>query len=296
MPKALVLGGATGLVGQALTCVLAKRGWQVETLGRANGNPLDMAFLKERLTRVNADTVFNATAWTRVDEAEDHAEEALLLNRTLPGALARILKALGRGHLVHFSTDFVFSGPRQTPWREDDLPNPVSVYGRTKLAGEQAVLEVLPDRACVVRTAWLFGPGRQSFVDAILAQCRRKDTISVVHDQTGSPTYSLDLADWSVSLAERNATGLWHAVNGGGASWRDLAREAIALTAGPCRVEPIAADQWPQKAKRPVYSVLDTSKLSALLGKKPRPWPQALRDFLWSGRRLDANGGEEGPS
>ena len=204
------------------------------------------------------------------------------LIEALPDALARVLKALGRGHLVHFSTDFVFSGPHQTPWREDDAPHPAGVYGRTKLAGEEAVLRVLPERSCVVRTAWLFGPGRKNFVDTILAACQKRDAISVVHDQFGSPTYSLDLAQWSASLAEKEATGIWHAVNSGQASWCELACEAIALTAGPCRLEPIASSQWPQKAQRPVYSVLDTSKLSEFLGKKPRPWPQALRDFLFS--------------
>ena len=136
MAKALVLGGATGLLGQALTRVLTERGWQVETLGRADGNLLEMPFLEERLAKADADAVFNAVAWTQVDDAEDHPEDALLMNRTLPDALARVLKALGRGHLVHFSTDFVFSGPHQTPWREDDAPHPAGVYGRTKLAGD----------------------------------------------------------------------------------------------------------------------------------------------------------------
>lgn len=294
MAKALVLGGATGLVGQALRRVLAARDWQVETLGRADGNLQDMAFLESRVADADADVVFNAVAWTQVDEAEEHPEEALLVNRTLPDALARILKARGRGRLVHFSTDFVFSGARQKPWTEEDPPHPASVYGRTKLAGEEAVLSVLPERACVVRTAWLFGPGRRNFVETILDACRRRDAISVVHDQTGSPTYSLDLAQWSVELAEREATGIWHAVNSGQASWCELACEAIALTASPCRVEPVASAQWPQKASRPAYSVLDVGKLSEFLGKKPRPWPQALRDFLFSEYVPGAQPGKEG--
>lgn len=293
MAKALVLGGATGLLGQALKRVLTARGWQVETLGRADGNLLDMAFLESRIESAAADVVFNAVAWTGVDDAEDHPEEALLLNRTLPDALARVLKAVGRGLLVHYSTDFVFSGPRETPWREEDAPNPASVYGRTKLAGEEAVLRVLPERACVLRTAWLFGPGRKNFVETILAACQRRDSISVVHDQTGSPTYTLDLAQWSVSLAEKQGTGLWHAVNSGHSSWCELACEAISLTAGPCRVEPVPSSQWPQKAQRPVYSVLDTGKLADFLGLKPRAWPQALRDFLFS-EYMPAHGHKEG--
>lgn len=282
MAKALVLGGVTGLLGQALARVLAERGWQVETLSRTDGNLLEMSFLEDRLAGADADAVFNAVAWTQVDDAEDHPEEALLINRTLPDALARVLKALGRGHLVHFSTDFVFSGPRQQPWREDDAPKPASVYGSTKLAGEEAVLRVLPERSCVLRTAWLFGPGRKNFVNVILEACRKRDAISVVHDQLGSPTYSLDLAQWSAELAEKSATGIWHAVNSGQASWCELACEAIALTSGPCRLEPIPSSQWPQKAQRPAYSVLDNSRLSQFLGRVPRPWPQALREYLFS--------------
>lgn len=281
MAKALVLGGATGLLGQALTRVLDARGWQVETLGRADGNLLEMDFLEERLSRAQADVVFNTIAWTQVDDAEDHAEEALLLNRTLPDALARLLRAQSQSFLVHYSTDFVFSGQNAAAWREEDLPQPAGVYGRTKLEGEEAVLAALPERACVLRTAWLFGPGRRNFVDTILEACHRRDAISVVHDQHGSPTYSMDLAQWSVDLAEKQTAGLWHAVNSGRASWCELAAEAIALTGGPCKLEPISSEQWPQKARRPAFSVLDNSKLAQMLGKTPRPWPQALRDYLF---------------
>ena len=282
MTKALVLGGATGLLGQALMRVLQAHGWQAEALGRADGNLLELDFLEEQLSQRKPDVVFNTVAWTQVDDAEDHAEEALLFNRTLPDALARLLARQEKGFLVHYSTDFVFSGKHTTAWKEDDTPTPASVYGSTKLAGEEAVLSALPDRACVVRTAWLFGPGRRNFVDVILAACHKRDAISVVHDQYGSPTYSLDLAQWSLALAEQRVTGIWHAVNSGQASWCELAAEAIALNSGPCRLEPITSEQWPQKAVRPKFSVLDNSKLAALLGRSPRPWPQALREYLFS--------------
>lgn len=281
MAKALILG-ATGLLGQALVHVLTARGRTVEVLGRADGNVLDMKFLEARINAAEPDEVYNAVAWTDVDGAEDHQEEALQLNRCLPDSLARILKATGHGRLIHYSTDFVFSGQHSAPWTEKDIPRPVSAYGRTKLAGEEAVLNILPDHSCVLRTAWLFGPGRKNFVDTILEACRRRDYVSVVHDQIGSPTYSHDLAQWSVTLAEQNASGIVHATNSGQASWCELACEAISLAGGPCRIEPIASAQWPQKAKRPPYSVLDVSVLGERLGHKPRPWPQALREYLFS--------------
>ncbi|MDR1659641.1 MAG: dTDP-4-dehydrorhamnose reductase [Desulfovibrio sp.] len=281
-PKALVLGGATGLLGQALANALAGRGWQVEILGRADGNLTDIAFLAQRIAKSAADVVFNAVAWTRVDDAEDHPEQARLLNCTLPDALARILKSINQGHLVHFSTDFVFSGQGRIPWREEDAPKPASVYGATKLAGEQAVLRLLPDKSCVLRTAWLFGPGRENFVETIVHKSRVADSVPVVFDQTGSPTYTLDLARWSAVLAEKRAVGLWHAVNSGRANRAELAAEVVALTGGGCQVIPVPSESWPQKAKRPAWSVLDATKLGNALGQPTRPWPQALRDYLYS--------------
>ena len=227
------------------------------------------------------DVIVNAAAHTAVDKAESEPELARLLNATTPGVLAREAAALG-AWLVHYSTDYVFDGSGSRPWQETDTPAPLSVYGRTKLEGEQAVLRSLPERSCVLRTAWLFGPGRKNFVDTIVAACVKRDAINVVYDQVGSPTYSMDLAQWSAALAEKQATGLWHAVNSGQASWCELACESIALAAASCRVVPIDSSEWPQKARRPVFSVLDNSKLAEFLGKPLRPWPQALRDYIFS--------------
>ena len=282
MAKALVLGGATGLLGQALVTVLRRRQWDVETLSRTDGDLLNMAFLEESLARSGANVIFNAVGWTKVDDAEDHQEEAMLVNATLPDALARLIRNNSSARLVHFSTDFVFSGQRSSPWTEDDEPSPVSVYGRTKLAGEKNVLASLPERSIILRTAWLFGPGRKNFVTSILAACDAGQQVKVVQDQFGSPTYTIDLAEWSVKLAEKEATGLWHAVNSGQASWCELAAEAVALTGKLCRVTPIDSSQWPQKARRPAYSVLGTTRLARFLGAQPRPWPQALRSYLFS--------------
>lgn len=281
MPKALVLGGATGLLGQALINELAVRGWEAAALGRRDGDLLDPAFISDALKRFQPDVVFNAAAWTQVDDAEDHAEEAMSMNRALPDTLARIVSGTANAFLVHYSTDFVFSGPGTTPWKETDKPMPQSVYGETKLAGEEAVLEILPDRSCIVRTAWLFGPGRKNFVDTIIHACKSQEMLKVVDDQLGSPTYTPDLAQWSAALAEKRANGLWHGVNSGRASWCELATEAVQLVSSPCRIAPITSAEWPQKARRPAYSVLDNSKLAQFLGAKPRPWQKALREYVF---------------
>ena len=189
--KALVLEGCTGLLGQALRHVLLGRGWSVESLERSDGDILDADFLQARLDSCAPDVVFSSLGWNTVDDAEDHPDEVLLYNRTLPHTLACLLKTRGEGHLVHFSSGLVFSGQHGSPWREEDATAPLNVYGKTRLAGEQAVLQTLPERACVVRTGWLFGPGKRNFVDDILNACHRRDSITIVDDRTGSPTYSL---------------------------------------------------------------------------------------------------------
>ena len=199
----------------------------MESLERSDGDILDAGFLQARVEGCAPDVVFSSLGWNTVDDAEDHPDEVLLYNRPLPHTLACLLKTRGQGHLVHFSSGLVFSGRHGGPWREDDATAPLNVYGKTRLAGEKAVLQTLPERACVVRTGWLFGPGKRNFVDDILNACHRRDSITIVDDRTGSPTYSLDLALWSIMLAERGATGLWHAVNSGQATWCELACEAV---------------------------------------------------------------------
>jgi dTDP-4-dehydrorhamnose reductase len=279
-PKALVLGGHTGLLGKALMDELDRCAWSATPLGRQDGPILDVNFLARKIKRIAPDVIFNAIAWTQVDEAETHSIEAMALNRGLVSSLAHNIKGSSI-RLVQYSTDFVFDGAKQTPYATEDATNPESVYGATKLAGEQALGVLPPEQYCIMRTAWLFGPGRKNFVSTILNACRKSDEISVVHDQTGSPTYTRDLAQWSLKLAELEADGIFHAVNCGQASWCDLACESVSLAEAQCRVQPIKSEQWPQQAKRPPFSVLDTGRLTRAIGVAPRPWPLALREYLY---------------
>lgn len=277
-PTALVLGGATGMLGQALTKAAAARGWTVHTLGRCDGPVTSPAFLEDRLSDLAPDYVFNALAYTAVDDAEDHADEAFGLNRTFPALLGRLVRGSST-RLIHYSTDFVFNGRKKTPYQESDPADPLCVYGASKLAGEQALAG--QENCCVIRTAWLFGPGRRNFVDTILRAAAANPRLTVVHDQIGSPTYTADLAAMSLALALTDAEGVVHAVNAGQASWCELASEAISLANLEASVQPIPSDQWPQKARRPAYSVLSTARLTELTGYTPRPWPQALRDYVF---------------
>ncbi len=281
--KAVVLGGVTGLVGQALTEALQASGWMVRALSRSDVDfraPDASDTLRGLLDAIEPALVFNTVAYTQVDAAEDDPEAATLLNRTLPALLGRLVKARGCG-LVHFSTDFVFNGKKQQPYTKEYPTDPLCVYGKTKLAGEEALLSLDLPNGLIIRTAWLFGPGRKNFVSTILQRCQEKKGINVVHDQIGSPTYTADLAQYTLKLVEAGASGLFHVVNSGQASWCELASEAVQLAQAQCVVTPIPSSAYPQKATRPAYSVLDCGDLTRMTGISPRPWPQALREYIF---------------
>ncbi len=275
--KILVLGGKTGMLGQAL-CKLGKsQGLEIVTLGREDGNVTDLEFLKEKIFSINPTIIFNAIGYTAVDKAEDDVQNANLINKRLPEMLACILKNTDI-FLVHYSTDFVFDGKKNCPYVETDETNPLSVYGETKLAGEVALQKL--ENYAVLRTAWLFGAGRKNFVSTILKYAQEKESLKVVHDQFGSPTCTKDLAEMSFAVAKKRATGIFHAVNAGQASWCELASEAVSIFNLHTFVEPICTKDWPQKAVRPSYSVLSPKKLIDTVGYTPRPWIQALREYI----------------
>lgn len=276
--KAVVLGGRTGMLGQSLMDVLRAEGVEATPQGRQDVDVTSLDPLRTWLEREKPDYVFNAIAYTAVDQAEDEPDEANALNKTLPGRLARLSGDLGF-KLIHFSTDFVFDGKRDRPYQVDDEPNPLSVYGRGKLAGERAVLAV--PGTVVVRTAWLFGPGRKNFVKTMLDLAQQRDELRVVHDQRGSPTYTRDLARYAYALALTPETGLFHIVNCGVATWCELATEAIQQAGFHCKVQAIGTADWPTKATRPAFSVLCNDRFKEATGITPRPWLQALREYVF---------------
>lgn len=279
--KAVVLGGKTGLLGQTLTSVLEKAGMTTVPLSRSDFDPLDEKSLTELLDRVMPDYIINTIAYTMVDQAEEDKNAAHLLNTTLPVMLARIAKNR-EICLVHYSTDFVFDGNRDEPYGEDDQTNPKSVYGSTKLAGEKEIFKLDYEKVFIIRTAWLFGPHKTNFVHKILNLAKEKQKLTVVHDQNGSPTYTPDLALHTVQLLENDTPGLYHIANSGKASWCELADEAVNCAGLDCRIEPVPSRAYPTKAQRPAYSVLSTKKFTETTGVTPRPWVQALRDYIYN--------------
>jgi dTDP-4-dehydrorhamnose reductase len=281
--KALVLGGETGLVGQALMRALTDAGWEAHGLSRRDVDFRDSdaaSKLEGIIDRLEPSCLFNCVAFTNVDAAEDDVEGATLLNRTVPAMLARMTKTRPC-RLVHYSTDFVFNGKKQAPYTTEDAPDPLGVYGKTKLAGEEAILGMDLRDYCIIRTAWVFGPGRRNFISAILGKCRDKEPIRVVHDQVGSPTYSVDLAHYTLKLVKSGASGLFHVANSGQANRCELADEAVDISQFECVVQPVSSAEFPQKAQRPAWSVLDCTGFTRITGVTPRPWPQALREYVY---------------
>lgn len=227
------------------------------------------------------DVVFNCAAMTNVDGCETDFAAAFAANALAPLYLARACAAQG-AVLVHVSTDYVFAGTDPVPRTEADTPAPVSAYGRSKLAGEGLARSENP-RTHVVRTAWLYGEGR-NFVATMLRLAEAHDVVTVVDDQLGNPTSADDLAGELLRIALSDDYGLWHCTNEGTCSWADLAEETFKLAGVGCRVERCSSAQWkeinPAAADRPAFSSLENAHLAATIGNHMRTWREALRDYI----------------
>lgn len=265
--------GAAGMLGQEFMTTVADR--ELVGLDRAEFDITDMDTIRGVLT--GFDVVVNCAAWTAVDDAETHEEAALAINGTGPGNVAQVCSEMG-ATLVHISTDYVFDGEAYSPYSEDAATNPQSAYGRTKLAGELTVRKTLPNDHYIVRTAWLYGQYGPNFVKTMLNLEKSKDTISVVDDQIGQPTWANDLVKQIVKLVDAELpAGNYHGTSGGETSWFGLTRRIYELIgADPNRVLPTTTDQFPRPAPRPAYSVLGHGKWSAHNLNPIRQWENAL--------------------
>jgi dTDP-4-dehydrorhamnose reductase len=278
--RALVLGSA-GQLGRELVALL---GPEVAWAGdRAELDVTDPAAVEALVERVRPDVVWNATAWNRVDAAETEPDAAFAVNARGPAHLARAAREAS-ALLVHYSTDYVFDGASSRPYREDDPPRPLSVYGASKLEGERLVAAA-GGAHLVVRTSGVLGRGGSeqkggSFVERIVAQARAGQPLRVVADQVFSPTSAVDLAAASVALVRAGARGLVHVTNTGSCSWHELALAALAAAGLDAPVEPISLAELRLPARRPAYSVLDTARARSLGLPPLRSWKEALPDCL----------------
>ena len=273
-----LITGAGGQLGAHLEALLDPP--SVVVLGRAELDITSASEVDAVLREVRPDVVINAAAYTAVDDAEADEEAAHLVNAKAPGFLAASVGRIG-GRLVHVSTDYVFDGTAKLPYEPADPPAPRTAYGRTKLAGEMAVLDALPS-AIVVRSAWVYGGPGRNFVDTMLDLEQSRDTVNVVADQIGSPTWAHDLASALVAVGASDVSGaVLHYVNAGQASWFELAQEVFRLIgADPARVLPVTSDEFVRAAPRPAWSVLSTRSWTDRGLPAPRHWRDALRDCL----------------
>lgn len=274
-----IIGGKTGLLGQALTSAFKAAGARPIALSSKDCDILEPITIQKMLERRDPDLLINAAAYTQVDLAEDEEELAFAINGTAPALLAA--EAAKRAiPFIHYSTDFVFNGNKKSPYTVYDTTGTFSVYGISKAEGENNLLKLGYDRTLIIRISWLFGPGKTNFVEKILSLCDERDTLTVVDDQTGSPSYTPDIAKNTIKLLEYDATGIYHLANSGETTWYGLASAAAEMAKADCEISPVPSSAYPTKAVRPSYSVLDLSKFTQTTGESPRHWREALKEYV----------------
>lgn len=270
----ILIVGAKGMLGRDLMEILNGdvRGVDIEEIDITS-----LESTRRVLLTLKPEVVVNAAAYTDVDGCETNRELAMQVNGEGVAHLA--LSALEVGaRLVHVSTDYVFDGTKGTPWLEDDPVNPLSVYGESKLAGEMNA-RIVPDHL-IVRTQWLYGLNGKNFVETMLRLAGEKKELSVVDDQTGSPTWTVDLALAIKSLIDKGCRGTYHAANTGFCSWNGFARAIFEEAGLDIKVNPMTTPELGRPAARPLYSALDCGKLVADTGFQPEPWREALKKYL----------------
>lgn len=279
----LLITGANGQLGRELRALLDGDSRFDPTY--TDVEELDITSPDAVNSMVNAlapDYIINCAAYTAVDRAEDDEATALLINARAVEILATAAASMG-ARMIHVSTDYVFDGNGNRPYREDDAPNPVSAYGRTKLAGEQVLQRILPEQSVILRTAWLYSPHGKNFVKTMLELGRARDQLRVVYDQVGSPTLATDLARAIITVmtAAEWHPGIYHYTNEGAISWYDFTK-AIHRLAGitNCDVQPCLSHEFPAKAHRPAYSVLDKGKFKATFSVEVPYWEESLKQFI----------------
>jgi len=280
----VLVTGAEGQLGREAVLALRAAGTDVVGIDLAELDFSQPQQVADGIAGYKADWVINCAAYTQVDRAEEDKKLAFLVNRDSAGAVAQGVQRSG-GRLIHLSTDFIFDGRQSRPYSEGDQANPLGVYGHSKWEGEQAVSSALPD-AVILRTAWVYGIYGQNFVRTILRLAAERDELTIVDDQIGTPTWTLDIVNCMRGLIAADAKGVFNFTNEGIASWYDFAVEIVAIARRlgmPIRaadVRPIPAKEFPTPAERPGYSVLSKRKIRAVSSNRIPHWRESLEAML----------------
>lgn len=269
----ILLFGKNGLLGSAIFG--ASKGHEIIGPSHSECDICNTAEVASQISKVSPDVVINATGYTAVDKAETESDKAFEINAKAVGGLAKML-AEKNITLVHFSTDYIFDGLNPNGYKETDSPFPLSVYGKSKAAGEQEIFKHLKNYH-LIRTSWLYGPGGKNFVDTMIELHRKNGgkPLKVVNDQRGCPTYSIDLANAVLGLLKAKKHGIFHVVNNGSCTWYEFAVEIFRQLGVNQPVDPITSKDLNRPAPRPKCSILLNTKLPRL-----RPWQEALEDYL----------------
>ena len=277
----ILVTGANGQLGHEMQRVAKSSNHNYIFTDVADGyEKLDITNIEDIRNMVknnNVDIIVNCAAYTNVDKAESDYDTADLINNTAAGNLATAMKEAG-GTLIHISTDYVFQGDRNTPCQEDWTTNPLGVYGKTKLAGEAAIATT-GCNSIIIRTAWLYSQWGKNFVKTMQSLTATHDTLKVVFDQVGTPTFAGDLADTIahiINTGQTNKTGIYHFSNEGVCSWYDFAKMICKLSGNTCDISPCYSEEFPSPVKRPHFSVLDKRKIKETFGIKVPYWTDSL--------------------
>jgi len=274
----ILVTGANGQLGQELIRLPERPDIEMTGFGRNELNVTDPEQCRNMIRACKPDAVIHCAAYTKVDQAESEPDVAFRVNAEGARNAALAAEQIG-AKFVYISTDYVFDGKADRPYLEHDPPNPLSVYGKTKLAGEEFVKSI-SSRHFIVRTSWMYGKHGANFVKTMLKLAEERDRLKVVHDQIGSPTYTLDLAQFLLELVKTDYYGIYHASNSGICSWYEFAKAIFEERGLNVRVEPCTTEEFLRPAPRPAWSVLDHGAIRVHGFEPLRPWREALRNYL----------------
>ncbi|MDG5815740.1 dTDP-4-dehydrorhamnose reductase [Chitinispirillales bacterium ANBcel5] len=278
----LLIIGSSGQLGSDFYIYAKRNGYSVDALDFPQVDIRIYDDLKKKIHQSSPDVILNCAAFTAVDACETEIKSAYDLNKTGPENIARCAQYVG-ATLVHFSTDYVFSGNKERPYVEEDQPDPLTVYGKSKLAGEIAVRRTW-DKSIVVRIAWLYGSNGTNFVKSIRSKAKemslRGDEMKVVSDQVGTPTWTLDVVKQVILLLSKKECGVFHCTSQGMCTWYDFACQIIEAASLPVRLRPCETSEFPRPARRPQFSVLENKRLKSLDIDIMPEWTQSFKKYV----------------
>jgi len=290
----ILVTGKNGQLGRSIKKIVVEKkitnltNYDFIFVGREELNLEHIESIKSYFDVNDFNIIINCAAYTKVDEAEENQKQSNLINHTAVREIAKIAKSKNI-KLIHISTDFVFNGFKEKPYTESDTTSPLNIYGETKLAGELAVMSIMNSNSLIIRTGWIYSEFGNNFVKKILNLAKKNDTLDVVSDQFGTPTYAYDLALSILYIVGNNKflennqpSEIFHYSNKGESSWFEFAKEIISISGINCQLNPINTEDYPLDAKRPKYSILSKKKVMQEYNLNNKHWKDALKNCLKS--------------